>query len=238
MLYNYSGDNMKLLVSDYDNTFYTKDIQKNIEAVNKFMDDGNLFVIATGRNYLEIKTEIDEKDIKFNYLICNDGGIVFDHKYNVLYRKDIDNDISLKIIEIIKKSNKVISYKIDKGIEPIQNLNDTINGIICKIKSEKHGIKLLKKLENNYPMIHGYIVMPFLNITNRSVTKANGIKKLQKILKISNKDIYVIGDDINDVSMIEEYNGYLMQDAKILKKFEKNVVCSSVADLVDKIQNN
>ena len=42
----------KMLVSDYDQTFYLndKDIIENINAVREFREKGNIFVIATGRS--------------------------------------------------------------------------------------------------------------------------------------------------------------------------------------------
>ena len=44
----------KVLVSDYDQTFYIndEDIEKNKLAVSEFRKEGNIFVIATGRSYL------------------------------------------------------------------------------------------------------------------------------------------------------------------------------------------
>ena len=41
---------MKLIVSDYDETF-SEDLKKNIKYANKFIKEGNLFVIATGSSY-------------------------------------------------------------------------------------------------------------------------------------------------------------------------------------------
>ena len=43
----------KILVSDYDQTFYIgdEDIEKNKIAVNRFRNKGNIFIIATGRSY-------------------------------------------------------------------------------------------------------------------------------------------------------------------------------------------
>ena len=45
----------KLLVSDYDQTFYLDDfdIEKNKKAVTKFKSKKNIFVIATGRSYYD-----------------------------------------------------------------------------------------------------------------------------------------------------------------------------------------
>ena len=50
---------MKLLVSDYDGTFNEykslSKINNNIDAVKRFMSNGNLFAFATGRRFYSIK---------------------------------------------------------------------------------------------------------------------------------------------------------------------------------------
>ena len=45
----------KILVSDYDQTFYLndEDIEKNKTSVKKFRDKGNIFIFATGRSYMD-----------------------------------------------------------------------------------------------------------------------------------------------------------------------------------------
>ncbi len=57
---------MKLLVSDYDDTFHINDsdISKNIKLVKQFMEN-HLFVIATGRSYPSF---VIEKKSVFNRL--------------------------------------------------------------------------------------------------------------------------------------------------------------------------
>ena len=42
----------KILISDYDGTFYHSDIdiKKNIDKIDEFRTSGNLFVLATGRS--------------------------------------------------------------------------------------------------------------------------------------------------------------------------------------------
>ena len=61
---------MKLLVSDYDGTFKesTKSgsVEKNVAAVKRFLDNGNMFSIATGRSYISIKRETDRFHIPYN----------------------------------------------------------------------------------------------------------------------------------------------------------------------------
>ena len=45
----------KILVSDYDQTFYLndEDIEKNKKSVEEFRKKGNIFVFATGRSYFD-----------------------------------------------------------------------------------------------------------------------------------------------------------------------------------------
>ena len=71
---------MKVLVSDFDNTLFTDDYQLNIKKINEFVDKGNLFIIATGRNYNQLKSDIKGKNIKYSYLICEDGAKISIHK--------------------------------------------------------------------------------------------------------------------------------------------------------------
>ena len=44
--------------------------------------------------------------------------------------------------------------------------------------------------------------------------KVVGIKVIQKIKQLKSNDVYTIGDDINDLRMIKEYNGYSLFNAK------------------------
>ena len=64
----------KLLVSDYDLTLkliYDFDndllIRANVAAIKKFMDEGNIFMLNTGRAYDSIKEEVNKNHVPYNY---------------------------------------------------------------------------------------------------------------------------------------------------------------------------
>jgi len=87
---------MKLLAVDYDGTFKSnlKNLKINIDKINQFMQSGNKFAIITGRSFKQIESEIKKYNIKYNYLVCNNGLIVFDEtnkiiKYNLLSQNDL-----------------------------------------------------------------------------------------------------------------------------------------------------
>ena len=68
---------MKILVSDYDRTFYRneEEIHLNVDSINNFMKN-NIFIIATGRSEFDIKRAITKYNINYNYLILNHGATI------------------------------------------------------------------------------------------------------------------------------------------------------------------
>ena len=104
--------NKKIIVSDYDQTFYIndEDIEKNKVAVSKFEEKGNIFIIATGRSFLDFKKKVDTYNINYNYAILNHGATIIDNKDNIIYNCSIDNSVISKIKNEIHL-DKIIRYK-------------------------------------------------------------------------------------------------------------------------------
>jgi len=96
----------KMLVADYDGTFYLndEDIKGNIEAVNKFRKNGNLFVIATGRSYQDFMNVTKDRAIEYDYLILNAGTCILDNDGKYLDVKYIGHDTVKSIY------NELINY--------------------------------------------------------------------------------------------------------------------------------
>ena len=69
-----------LLVSDYDGTYSNNDesIYLNNEAIEKFMKDGNTFVLSSGRSYTSLLKETIDYEIPYHYLGTNNGNCLFD----------------------------------------------------------------------------------------------------------------------------------------------------------------
>ena len=97
---------MKIIASDFDKTLFVEDkdtVIKNVNSINDFVKDGNIFILVTGRIYSDIKLLLDEYNIKYNYLICEDGTKIFNNldysiKDYLLHRKKVE-----KIEEILNK---------------------------------------------------------------------------------------------------------------------------------------
>lgn len=95
------NQNKKLLVSDYDQTFYIndEDIEENKKLVERFRKKGNIFIIATGRSYLDFQDKVNKYKLEYDYVIINHGATILDKNDNVLFNFSINN----VIINDIKK---------------------------------------------------------------------------------------------------------------------------------------
>ena len=103
---------MKILGSDFDNTIYFLEdslkTNKNVSSIRKYVSEGNIFIIITGRTYSEIKPDLNKIDIPYTYLICGDGALIFD-----------STDYCLSSTKIPKETvEQVFSFMKEKGYEP------------------------------------------------------------------------------------------------------------------------
>jgi len=197
---------MNLIVSDFDGTFFDENYLKNIEFIKSLNDEYD-FVIATGRNYDFLKKDLK---IKCKYYICNDGGYILDSNKNVIYNTYI-SDSTIKIIdERIKKLNYT-DYFYDYINHFDKKINHNINKVSIKIKND-NSIDDLKYLIKDLNDVYAYISTKWINILSISSKKENAI---DFILKSNNyKNVYVIGNEINDYGMLKKYNGYLISNTK------------------------
>ena len=229
----------KILISDYDNTFYTTEEQlyKNIEYIKKFQEKGNIFVISTSRSWKSLKQEIDKYKIPFDYLCCNTGGTIFDNKGSSLFVGNISDSVINKVENILEKLNlnnfsitrygkykeyeekinEILGYKIKGNKEEIENLRKELKKVL------NNEFEIILKNEKQYSKL-------FLNF--KLNTKENGIEKLIKILPEVEYKIITVGDDDIDFNMLKKYDGYRMNNSSKLLTENINKTVNSIEELL------
>ena len=204
---------MLLVASDFDGTLYVNDINiiyKNIEYINKLRENNHLFAIITGRG-LSIIELLKKYNISYDFLICENGAIIYDNKDNILYSCYLEQDDIDSTIEIIKKYN--LKFIIDTGDKYITDLNQKFSNVASifldrkTINDVNEMLKIVKENTNTY----SYISPNWINIVNMNVNKKKTLEKLETILENKYK-ICPIGDAINDVEMISFFDGGVMKD--------------------------
>lgn len=229
---------MKMLVSDYDDTFYLndKDVKININLVNRFMID-NYFVIATGRSYLDYQKKNKLYNIPSNYLIINHGATILKND-NIIFNVCIDNSIRNNILEDLKLEIAVDYFLCFKKESTFSLDANEITKIHVKYSTEEEAKKINDKLLKKYGnKINTFFVCKnkSIEIVSKSANKAEAIKFIAKLENIKEEDIYTIGDSYTDVQMIKEFNGFAMENSIEELKEISNKKYESVSDLIREI---
>ncbi|MCD7780801.1 MAG: Cof-type HAD-IIB family hydrolase [Candidatus Gastranaerophilales bacterium] len=221
---------IKMVVTDIDGTIYSPKtgITENVKTcIRKLKDNGIHVAIATGRTYASAKTVADKIGIKCP-LICYQGGLVNSYEGEILNVKYLNADIAREIIKDFRKRNihlnvyvedklyveddnqYIKDYIGDKGIDyfKVESFNELdfskLNKLLA-IKYDRNFIdNLIKELQNKYPEI--YVVKSFdyfCEIANKQATKGNALKFLADYYGLSEEEVMAIGDQNNDIEMVE-----------------------------------
>ncbi len=221
---------IKLIVTDIDGTIYNpeigiKDSVKN--SINNLVKNGINVVIATGRTYGSAKTVADKLGIKCP-LICYQGGLINSYDGEILDAKYLNPEIAREIITDFRKrkihlnayvedtlyveddDEYIKDYIGDKGIDyfKVDSFDELNFNKLNKLLAIQYDCEfidnLILELRQKYPQI--YVVKSykyFCEIANKEATKGNAIKFLASKYGITTNEVLAIGDQNNDIEMIE-----------------------------------
>ena len=233
----------KILISDYDGTFYQNDkyIKKNIDKVTEFRQLGNLFVIATGRSYVDLKMKIDKYKIPYDYLILNHGSLVLSKNLDIIEVFTLNKDEVDSILDYVSNNKDVDDTILISTLT--KDVKDTSNivKIMLKLYNYDKACEVKSFVDKNYRNIKSYLVGEdnhyLVEIISSKASKSLMIEKIVTKEQIENKNIFTVGDGINDIDMIKKYNGYRMKTScKELLPITNKAV-NSVSELLDNINN-
>ena len=229
---------MKILASDFDETIYFPDNnelnEKNINSIKNFISKGNIFCIITGRNYTDLKKYLNDLDIPYSYLICEDGAKIFNNMDYCLNTVLLEESEIKETIKILEEEN--CDYYLDDGYNKTEYFNDCVKIVVnCSDEEEKERlVKIIKDKVN----IHIYASRTHINIINKTVNKENALKKLFNIENLNYNNLHVIGDNDNDYEMIKAFNGVIMKNHHEKLDELKRDEYESLSDYIEELMNN
>lgn len=230
----------KVLVSDYDQTFYLNDddIEKNKISINDFRNRGNIFVIATGRSYKDFMEKVNKYNIIYDYVILNHGATILDKDENILKNFSIDNNVIMDIknnLQLEKSLNKfccsLLQSRVDFNYPNLTKINVKYSSFDEAMAVNNIINKKFQSFVNSY-----YVEKNSVEIISCEITKSKAIQLLIEKLNISKDNVYTIGDGYSDIDMIKNYNGFAINGAlEELKKYALKEY-DSVSELVEEIR--
>lgn len=234
-----------IVFSDYDGTIYITEsnMEKNIKAIKEYRNLGGKFVIVTGRSKTSVSNVIKQYNIPYDYIISNNGAVIFNSDIVKIYEQVISKDISNKIIEYLKTKENIEIFFYDDG-DKVEYHNQDLLKIRIKtsdyelaqiIEDEVNSIfKDAVKAHSTFPgMYYDNHDFALIDIVSRNAGKENAIKKLLEVLNIGKEQVVTIGDGRNDIAMIKEYKGYSMETAENDVKESASKIFASVADALE-----
>lgn len=247
-----------LLASDFDGTLCRWSnggvIEEDREAVCRFREAGNRFVLITGRDFESTMSVLQEQNFwELDGCFCQSGALCVDLSGNVIYDRRTKEGYVGEIIRYFKETGALYivvnvgkeSYNVEIGgmrlamkTIPFEKgcafpSATSFNG---KYETEAEAVHHAKKLA----MLYGNVINPLLNGNNvdippAGVDKACAAAYAAQKFNIPVPNIYTVGDNLNDLSMVRAFHGRVMQSGppKLQNAAEK--VVSTIYEIVDEI---
>ena len=236
-------DTRKLIASDYDDTFYIndEDIEKNKIAVKEFEKKGNIFVIATGRSFLDFTNKADTYKIKYKYVILNHGATIIDNKNNIICNFPIENEVIPKIKKELHLENTIRNFCCSELESRVNFEHEDLTKIHARYNTTEEAREVNEILNKKFSKyITSYFVSKnSVEVIFNKTSKSNAISILKKKLNIEDKNIYTIGDGFSDIEMVRDFNGYCMKNSvEELKRIaikQFNSVSELIKEVMEKI---
>ena len=229
----------KILVSDYDQTFYLndEDVEKNKIAVKEFRNKGNIFVFATGRSFFDFHNKAKLYNLEYDYVIMNHGATILDKDNNIFYNFSIKNEIIDNLKNDLQLEKTIDGFCCSKLESRVDFSYKDLTKINVKYNSKELAKNINDEINNKYSQfVNSYWISgSSLEIISSETNKSKAIKLLLEKLNISSNNIYTIGDGYSDIQMVKDFNGFAMADSvEELKKTARKEY-ESVSDLIKEI---
>lgn len=211
--------------------------KKNYDAIKYFTSEGGKFAVASGRTVAAVRNYVQRIGINAPAVTYNGAMIYSFDKEKTVYRMDIEEERKAAVrkvwetqprlgIEVYADEHIYIMRECfetarlyDKNYDVTYSMPDKIWDVpwtkVLIIGTEEQ----LDEFEQIYSRDYddGYIVRSgkfYLDIVANGASKGYGVKKLAQLLGIKQENVYAVGDNMNDIEMIEYANhGYAVANA-------------------------
>lgn len=266
--------NYKLIVSDFDGTLAKSDTtvsEKNIEAINEYIDAGGIFAVSTGRLPSAILPQVRGLGLK-GVLCCCNGAIILDiESGDILFegRLPFDTTLSacLKMEEMglhihafdlwdyySNKDNDMLRYY-EKlaGVKAERITNQKLSEFLSERKMSVYKLIALVDAADNAKISSELSEAKIPNCTvtksmdllvevvNDKLSKGSSLSFLANHFGVDYEKTIAVGDNCNDISMIERAGlGIAVNNAEEALKEKADYVCennndnSAIAEVIEK----
>ncbi len=253
---------MYLLAADFDKTLWFRDhlLDEDEVMIKEFQKQGHLFGLCTGRSIEGIVTPTKGYNmldhLHFDFYILSSGAYIMDKNREIIFEKMIPFDLVKAIYELTNHGNITIiakngSYKIYKDrvdkyhAQVITSLDEIANEEIrsFSVHYNENEIPMVTKMKDQINELYGEYITAFQNgphidMAAVGCSKGEGIRFIQKYFQIDDKYICGIGDNFNDLPLLEAVeNSYTFDYAPQKVQQNARYVVPHLSDCIKDILN-
>ncbi|MBQ7496561.1 MAG: HAD-IIB family hydrolase [Selenomonas sp.] len=251
---------MKIAASDFDGTLFHKEAgisQEDLQAIRKWQAVGNKFGLVTGRNMHLARLNLDDFELKLDFFVGLNGAVIFDEREQEIFSDEMPPE-AVKALwqhEIARESPYVMTLRgkdtfarwRDKSCwdpplhdnipeipqEEAQNLPHVLQ-MCFSAPTAKKAAELAADVSRHFAgQLSAEANLHYVDVCAAGNTKATGLARLQEIMDWQKFPLCVIGDDLNDLSMIERFQGFAMAGGNPLVKEKASGIFDSVGKMLE-----
>lgn len=251
-----------ILVCDIDGTFwqhFDRDFEiykKNVAAAKRWREAGHQLILATGRGILSMRRSFSDAPEYADFLITDNGSFTTDLSSGKLIDEIVFEPRQIGKItafarDLFPERLMLISYH--GYLQEYRHPLAAIGKIRAWLRDGELAENLYKRLgqefgpgalqlhveRNALPSSLPWVssdYKSFVNITPKESGKEQALKRLIKLAKLKG-DVYALGDDLNDLGMIQHFEGYAMRDShpRLLEQTRPERLVENPAELIDRL---
>jgi HAD superfamily hydrolase (TIGR01484 family) len=220
----------KLLASDFDGTIGSGErLLCDVAGVKAFRRAGHLFGLVSGRNADSLRAVCERAGIEQDFRLSDSGGICY-RGTDPLFACMNEEDLMIPLAEfLLEKGTSIVSVNRIDGADLLYQRNSAGEEIVKVPReewksrpfsqmcgyfgSEQASHAVAKELEERFPTLTALPNWGCLDIVPRGRDKAVGILQLAALLGVERENIYVVGDNFNDIAMLGAFNSFVVENA-------------------------
>ena len=244
---------VKLIASDFDGTFGDDEQAAiDIKAVNEWRAAGNYFGFVSGRNSAALRWCCEHVGVSVDFLLSDSGNVCFmgdklffcNFAPAVLYRPLADFMMSrgTKLLAVNKPDGTdMLYYRHSDGREeydPRRALwqERPFPQVSGYFETAERCHAVAKELESIFPHLTALPNWSCLDIVPKGAGKDAGVRRLAEALSIDLSNVYTVGDNYNDIPMLDAFGSFVVASACPEVQAHATVaVVPSVADMIESL---
>lgn len=252
---------MIIFASDFDSTLHFTDEEGNgyfraqdIEAIDAFRKEGNVFGLCTGRPLYGLQKDMDGAP-DMDFIIASTGGVIAGIEgdgYNILWEKRISRDDVKTIYEQCEEKGYQVYVHADGSVfsfdhirpqypeqivlKSAEDLKDAhITGISIWTPDEENANGYTSYLNETMDTIQAYQNRNWMDIVAPGVSKGNGAFRARDIFGADT--VVTIGDSYNDIPMLKDGDiSFTFHSSPDVVREAADYCVDTVAEAIEKLK--